>query len=67
MLHITNSEIEFVPHIQYTKSSDYLSRLGTHPSKAEGRIQDLSVSSHQHDRHLKEHIEYIKGEFQDKI
>ena len=49
--------IEFLPDIQYTTVSDYLSHLGTYPSKAEGTIQDVSVTWHQDERHLNEHTD----------
>ena len=49
--------VEILPDFAYVTVSDYLSHLGTYSSKAEGRIQDVSVTSHQDERHLNEHID----------
>jgi hypothetical protein len=49
--------VEILPDFDYVTLSDYLSHLGTYSSKAEGRIQDVSVKSHQDERHLNEHID----------
>jgi hypothetical protein len=54
--------IEFLPDFHYTTVSDYLSHLGTYSSKAEGRIQDVSVKSHQDERHLNEHADIQQTE-----
>jgi hypothetical protein len=55
--------IEILPDFDYVTLRDYLFHLGTHASKAEGRIQDVSVRSHQDERHLNEHtdIEQTQG------
>ena len=54
--------IEILPDFQYTTVSDYLLHLGIYSSKAEGRIQDVSVTSHQDERHLNEHIDIQQTE-----
>jgi hypothetical protein len=49
--------VEFVPDFAYTTASDYLSHLGAFSCNAEGKIQDVSVRSHQDERHLNEHTD----------
>jgi hypothetical protein len=54
--------IEIVPDFDYVTVSDYLSHLGTYSSKAEGRIQDVSVKSQQDERHLNDHTDIQQTE-----
>jgi hypothetical protein len=54
--------VEILPDFDYVTVSDYLSHLGTYPSKAEGRIQDVNVTSHQDERHLNEHTDIQQTE-----
>jgi hypothetical protein len=54
--------VEILPDFDYVTVSDYLSHLGIYSSKAEGRIQDVSVTSHQDERHLNEHIDIQQTE-----
>jgi hypothetical protein len=49
--------VEIQQDFEYTTVSDYLSHLGSYSCKAEGRIQDVSVKSHQDERHLNEHTD----------
>jgi hypothetical protein len=49
-------KVDILRDFDYVKVSDYLSHLGTTSSKAEGRIQDVSVTSHPDEGHLNGHI-----------
>jgi hypothetical protein len=49
--------VEILPAFDYVTVSDYLSHLGSYSAKAEGRIQDVNVSSHQDEGHLNEHTD----------
>jgi hypothetical protein len=49
-------KVDILRHFDYVKMSDYLSHLGSYSSKAEGKIQDVSVTSHPDEGHLNGHI-----------
>jgi hypothetical protein len=50
-------KVDILRDFDYVKVSDYLSHLGSYSSKAEGRIQDVSVTSHPDEGHLNEHTD----------
>jgi hypothetical protein len=50
-------KVDILRHFDYVKMSDYLSHLGSYSSKAEGKIQDVSVTSHPDEGHLNEHTD----------
>jgi hypothetical protein len=50
-------KVDILRDFGYVKMSDYLSHLGIHSFKAEGKIQDVSVTSHPDEGHLNEHTD----------